>query len=144
MCFRPLPPRGDVNHKFASDTIQADCMIVLGISYHISLPMETLPIVNKDHIKTRLWVGSRVKTMILILELYLNKNSNMILHEFHSFDQLVISSQMLQTRISMNDGRIYRTISQTRVNVATRRTYVFSDKKFVMRYMSHSSTFTHE
>jgi len=65
-------------------------MIVLGISYHISLPMETLPIVNKDHIKTRLWVGSQVKTMVLVLGLYLNKNSNMILHEFHSFDQLVI------------------------------------------------------
>ena len=36
-------------------------MIVLGISYHISLPMETLPIVNKDHIKTRLVGGIRVK-----------------------------------------------------------------------------------
>ena len=96
MCFRPLLPRGDVDHQFVSDTIQADCMIVLGISHHVSLPMETLPIVNKDHIKTRLWVGSRVKNDDPRLELYLNKNSNMILHEFHSFDQLVIFNQMLQ------------------------------------------------
>ena len=96
MCFRPLLPRGDVDHQFVSDTIQADCMIVLGISHHISLPMETLPIVNKDHIKTRLWVGSGSKTEILVLGLYLNKNSNMFLHDFQSFEQLVIFSQMSQ------------------------------------------------
>ena len=36
------------------------------------------------------------------LELYLNKNSNMILHEFHSFNQLVIFNQMLHTRIILS------------------------------------------
>ena len=97
MYFRPHLPRGVVNHQFRQ--------------YHNPGGLHVRPWNNSPrrcsngnspHRQTRIisiqgcgWdPGS--KEMDLDLELYLNKNSNMILHKFHLFDQLVIFNQMLQ------------------------------------------------
>ena len=71
MYFRPHLPRGVVNHQFVSITIQADCMYVLGITHHVVVPMETLPIDKQGSYQYKVGGGTCVKRDGLELELFL-------------------------------------------------------------------------
>ena len=80
-----------------SITIQADCMYVLGITHHVVVPMETLPIDKRGTYQYTGWGWDGQKKIDFGTELFLNKNPNMILRKFHLLDQLVIFIQKLRS-----------------------------------------------
>ena len=74
----------------ASITIRVDCMYVLGITHHVVVPMETLPIDKRGTYQYTGWGWDGQKKIDFGTELFFNKNPNMILRKFHLLDQLAI------------------------------------------------------
>ena len=81
----------------ASITIRVDCMYVLGITHHVVVPMETLPIDKRGTFLYTGWGWDGQKNGSLGTKLFSNKNPNLFLHKFYLFEQLVIFIQKFRS-----------------------------------------------